>query len=227
MHPRAPTDTVLTGRPHGICFYLHTVSVGAPVKMIQNITKNKKPAWREQVPASAAKLQFILEIIKRYDTYIGTTNVKSALLLSFLAAVIFGLFSQVANVLQRAPGLSILKIVALGVSALTFVISMITALILLRVIFPRTRGEKTDPSLLFFSDVAAHADGAPGYADNLRSASYSRLTSDAATQAYQLAKILHQKFRLLRIAVNLMTYVVLPLILLSLIVFIAYWSCHS
>ena len=195
--------------------------------MIQNITKNKKPAWREQAPTSAAKLQFILEIIKRYDTYIGTTNVKSALLLSFLAAVIFGLFSQVANVLQRAPGLSILKIVTLGVSALTFVISMITALILLRVIFPRTEGEKTDPSLLFFSDVAAHSDGAPGYADNLRSASYSRLTRDAATQAYQLAKILQQKFRLLRIAVNLMTYVVLPLILLSLFAFIAYWSFQS
>ena len=37
------------------------------------------------------KQDFLFEVLKRYDHYIGTTNFKIGLIVSFLAAIILGL----------------------------------------------------------------------------------------------------------------------------------------
>jgi len=39
---------------------------------------------------SRERKEYLFEILKRYDHYIATTNVKAVLLLSFLGVIIFG-----------------------------------------------------------------------------------------------------------------------------------------
>src|SRR5690625_2558943 len=143
-------------------------------------------------------ISFLLELLKRYDHYIATTNVKAGLLLSFLSMVIFGVVLRLStnnytnNVLTN---LFFISAILLLVSCL-FVIRK-----LLHVVLPNTLSGRQSNSLVFFGDIAK-LKCSKHYLEKLDSSTMKGLKDDLAKQVYFVAKVTDSKFTTLSKASN-------------------------
>ena len=90
------------------------------------------------------KCAFLFDVIKRYDHYIGTTNFKVGLLMSFIAAIILGLSIRIILTEPSGSGCDYLYYLASASSLFTILLSILTAVNLLRVVFPNTKTDKND-----------------------------------------------------------------------------------
>jgi len=166
------------------------------------------------------KSAFLFDVIKRYDHYIGTTNFKVGLMMSFLGTIILGLTVRIMSIHPIQGELSCLRLATIIASILTIIFSLIAAVKLLRVVFPNTRNENSSNSLIFFGDVASCDNGATGYFDKIKSAKMEELVKDIAIQTQNVAEVINEKFKVLKTAVNMTIYLVVPLLGISLILLI-------
>ena len=166
------------------------------------------------------KSSFLFDVIKRYDHYIGTTNFKVGLMMSFLGTIILGLTVRIMLLTPTQSGLSFLGNVAILTSITTIVISLFAAIQLFRVVFPNTKNDCSDKSLIFFGDVSSCENGSDGYFEKIKSATDDDLIKDIAVQTYNVAGVVTEKFRVLKIAVNTIMFFVVPLLAVSLILLI-------
>lgn len=166
------------------------------------------------------KRSFLFDIIKRYDHYIGTTNFKVGLLMSFIAAIILGLSIRIILTDPSDSDCKFLYNVASALSVLTILLSIFTAVNLLRVVFPNTKTDKSYKSLIFFGDVLATDNEADGYAKKIREATPEEILEDLSKQTFIIAEIVNEKFRVLKIAVNIAVYGVVPMLTISLLLLI-------
>lgn len=84
------------------------------------------------------KLDFLFNVINRYDHYIGTTNFKVGLMMSFVGAVVLGLTMRVMLIAAPKEECGVLYYFAIFSSLSTIVLSLLAAVNLLRVVFPNT-----------------------------------------------------------------------------------------
>lgn len=166
------------------------------------------------------KCSFLFDIIKRYDHYIGTTNFKVGLLMSFIAAIILGLSIRIILTEPSESNCNYLYHIASAFSVLTILLSVFTAINLLRVVFPNTITDKSYKSMIFFGDVLATDNGADGYAKKIKEATPEEILEDLSKQTFIVAEIVSEKFRVLKIAVNIAVYGVVPMLTVSLLLLI-------
>lgn len=166
------------------------------------------------------KSVFLFDVIKRYDHYIGTTNFKVALIVSFLATVILGLTMRIMFLTQEESEISCLFKLAIIFSITTILFSLVAMVQLFRVIFPNTKSDEDYKSLIFYGDVATSENGAEGYTKKIIEVNPKDLVVDLAKQTYIVAEIVNEKFRTLKVAVNIVNFLVLPLLTVSLILLI-------
>ena len=163
---------------------------------------------------------FLFDVIKRYDHYIGTTNFKVGLMMSFLGTVILGLTVRIMLLNSVQGEISCFRLIAVAASILTILCSLIAAVKLLRVVFPNTKNENSSNSLIFFGDVDSCDNGAAGYFEKVKNADTEELVKDIATQTHNVAGVVNEKFRVLKTAVNMTIYLVIPLLGISLVLLI-------
>lgn len=163
------------------------------------------------------KLEFLFDVLKRYDHYVATTNFKVALMMSFLGVVILGLITRIASISLTQTGCNYIYFLTITFSVLTIILSIISAINLLRVVFPNTDTHDGDRSLIFFGDVATCGGGEIGYAEKIKGVTDDELVEDLSKQTYIVAKIINEKFRVLKIAVKIIIYGVIPLFTISLL----------
>lgn len=163
------------------------------------------------------KTAFLFDVIKRYDHYVATTNFKVGLMMSFVGAVVFGLIIRVMSISPVGSGCNYLYYSVLLFSGLTIILSLATAINLLRAVFPVTKTHDGDKSLIFFGDVAACENGVDGYKEEVAKAPPEKLLEDLSKQTFIVAEIINEKFRILKIAVRIITYGVIPLLAISLL----------
>lgn len=161
------------------------------------------------------KIAFLLDVIKRYDHYIGTTNFKVGLMMSFLAAVILGLIMRILALTSTKTEISITCTFACIFVFITIACSLYAVARLFRVVFPNLTTQAGSTSLIFFDDVSACRNGADGYFEKIVNASMEEIAKDMATQTYILAGIVKEKFQLLQSIVNFIKFTVLPLLAIS------------
>ena len=166
------------------------------------------------------KVSFLFDVIKRYDHYIGTTNFKVALMLSFLATVVIGLSFRFTTIEPCVSTTSYILIALYTSAILTIILSMITAYFLIRVVFPNTKNIIAGSSLVFFGDVSKVEGGAEGYLKKIKKKTYDDLLTDLATQTHQVATVTAMKFETLKLASQILSYGVLPFLTLSMILII-------
>lgn len=166
------------------------------------------------------KCAFLFDVIKRYDHYIGTTNFKVGLLMSFIAAIILGLSIRIILTEPSGSGCDYLYYLASASSLFTILLSILTAVNLLRVVFPNTKTDKNYESIIFFGDVCATDNGADGYVNKIKEATPDEIIEDLSKQTFIVAEIVCEKFRVLRIAVNIAIYGVVPMLAVSLFLLI-------
>ncbi|MCI5160992.1 MAG: hypothetical protein D3917_03010 [Candidatus Electrothrix sp. AX5] len=162
------------------------------------------------------KIDFLFSIIRRYDSYIGTTNVKAGLMLSFMGTIIVFLATRSISIDPASKSLGYIYYAAIFFSIITSLLSTAASITLLRVIFPNTKNKTitNEKSLIFFGDVSAY--NATSYYEKIKKSSMESLLQDLSAQTYILADIVNEKFRILKIAM-LITYTVVPLFAISLI----------
>ncbi|AHI30190.1 Pycsar system effector family protein [Marinobacter similis] len=166
------------------------------------------------------KCTFLFDVIKRYDHYIGTTNFKVGLLMSFIAAIILGLSIRIMLTEPSGSGCNYLYYLASASSLFTILLSILTAVNLLRVVFPKTKTDKNYKSMIFFGDVLATDNGADGYFKKIKEATSEQIIEDLSKQTFMVAEIVSEKFRVLKIAVNIAIYGVVPMLAVSLLLLI-------
>ncbi|MBE91346.1 MAG: hypothetical protein CMF14_00240 [Idiomarina sp.] len=166
------------------------------------------------------KLGFLFDVLKRYDHYVATTNFKVALMLSFLGVIILGLITRIASIAPTQSGCNYIYFLTITSSVLTIILSIISAINLLRVVFPNTDTHDGDKSLIFFGDVATCGGGETGYAEKVKDVTDEDLVEDLSKQTYIVAKIINEKFRVLKIAVKMTIYGVIPLFAISLLLLV-------
>lgn len=162
------------------------------------------------------KIDFLFDIIKRYDHYIATTNFKVGLMMSFVSAIILGLTIRVFSNDIGGKELSCFYFFSVLFSIITIILSFFAAINLLRVIFPNTKNHNGTRSLIFFGDVSTYENGIEGYTRDLKKASSENLLEDLSRQTFIVAEIVNEKFRVLKIATRIMIYGVIPFLLISL-----------
>lgn len=169
------------------------------------------------------KIDFMMDVIKRYDHYIATTNFKVGLMISFLATVILGLTIRVMMISPEVTSNCISKIILMIVIT-TIILAIVAISQLIRVVFPNTNNGDVTDSLIFFGDVSNCDNGATGYYDKINDSDEEIRAKDLASQTYIVAGVVKEKFRVLKIASNLTMFGVLPLLAISLVLILTLGS---
>ncbi len=163
------------------------------------------------------KSTFLFDVLKRYDHYIGTTNFKVGLMMSFLLAVILGITLRVV-VLGSKVGINIILFwILLLFVFLTITSSLIVIFKLFCAVFPNTKNPNNYESMIFFGDVSTTQGGAVGYHEKIKNSSEEEILKDLAIQTFTVAEIATDKFKTLQVAVNIIKFCVLPLLFISII----------
>jgi len=167
------------------------------------------------------KIAFLFDVLKRYDHYIGTTNFKVGLMMSFLGTIILGL---VIRVISPAPDQNTTGCLYISVkifTVLTILCAIVAAIKLLMAVFPNTNNPVNKKSLIFFGDVSSCENGSDGYFERIKDSEIDDLLKDLSNQTYAVAGVVSEKFRILKLAVRIIIFAVMPLLTVTLLLLIA------
>lgn len=161
--------------------------------------------------------KLLLEIIKRFDTYINACNAKVAVILSYCIAYIGGLGFKLADIADKREH-DIAWWVLLGISLLSAIATLASAYFAYKALSPQTpsgRAPHESPSAIFFGDVATHPGGRDGYVASVENITSEEVVKDLASQAHVLATITQSKFALVKKATSLIANLQIPLFLIT------------
>jgi hypothetical protein len=160
----------------------------------------------------AERTDFQWKVVQRFDVYIGATNTKAAMLLTFNTFV-FGAIVLKWN--EVAQYFGPFKASVLIANALLFVAAgaaLAAIWFALQAVVPVLKSAKEPNryhSMVFFGHVAEHSQ--PDlYLELVRSATPGAVADDLAKQAHALAQITCGKFRWLTWATRMVVFVQLP-----------------
>jgi len=162
------------------------------------------------------KISYQFDVIRRYDHYIGTTNFKIGLLLSFLIVILVATVVRALGISEEVEQISIF---ASSVTLLfTFtVLGAVTYLI--RAVSPNV-GSANYRSYGFFGDVANWKGGEQRYYLDFLAEDKEMLLKDICFQTSSVAKIAQEKFRLISCSTKIIIYGVIPSFSINILVFI-------
>jgi len=163
--------------------------------------------------------KLLIEIIKRFDTYINASNTKIAVILSYCMAYIGGLGFKLVDISDKRDqdaGWWFLLAVCL-VSAVVTLWAAHFAYQALAPQVPSGRAAHEPPSVVFFGDVATHPGGRDGYVASINQLTEEGVVRDLASQAHTLAAIARSKFALINKATRCIVHVQIPLFALILV----------
>jgi hypothetical protein len=143
------------------------------------------------------KAKHLLEILKRIDTYILSTNQKSAIVISFCAALVGWLSININRFFADINSPFLLCIGALSILVL-FVSSCYSIWLSVLVLLPITNSSdvrKAGDSVIFFGDIAASQWGGSGYVEKMKSMSQEDFVTDLIRQIHTVSTIADVKFK--------------------------------
>lgn len=164
-----------------------------------------------------SKQSFLFDVLRRYDHYIGTTNFKIGLMMSFLAAIVLGLTLRIIILPLPEDDFYCFYFLSISFSILTIILSLVSAGILLRAVYPESQNTDDKSSLIYFGDVAEIKGGETAYFDSIINATDQELLSDLTFQTHAVAKVINEKFKKLKLSVNITTYGIVPLLGISIL----------
>lgn len=152
------------------------------------------------------KTKLLLEIIKRFDGYISSTNTKCTIYLSYFAASTGWLILSHLRLppLPVSNHLSLCSTLIL--SAIVITSSLILTIKALQVIFPITKSNSTTNnghSLIYYGDISRRKPNA--YTEEILNLDSLSSIKDLSEQAHILAVITNNKFNKIKSLANLTT----------------------
>lgn len=163
--------------------------------------------------------KLLLEIIKRYDGYIGTTNAKIAVILSYSMAYVGGIAFKIIDLSAKRnhEWMWWLALILAGASVATTLYAAYRAYEALNPQTPSGRAQHENPSIIFFGDVAGLSGGRDGYVTRIKEITDTEIVEDLARQVHVLAGIVSKKMGILNRSIHVLVKAQLPLSLLTII----------
>jgi len=147
-----------------------------------------------------------IEVLKRIDVYIGTTNTKCTIIMSYCAAAIAFIVTLLAKLEQN--NISVHLMVAIGLfSILAFALAIWCMALAIITIFPATfskPGTHRGESLIFFGDISSYAEE-KAYSEKIKNTSEEDFLDDLNSQVFTLATIASKKFSRIQLTATILT----------------------
>ncbi|ROL70729.1 Pycsar system effector family protein [Pseudomonas vranovensis] len=164
------------------------------------------------------KIKTQLEILKRLDTYVISTNVKCTIAISYCAAVVGWILSSIEKLISSIPAGTVF-IIASACLIIGVGMTFICLAKALKIIFPVTFSSPTNlkgKSNIFYGDVASIS--AIQYLKNFNALDYGALSDDLSEQIHTVSCIAKNKFDSLKsLTILIVIGNILPLSIFSLI----------
>ena len=163
------------------------------------------------------KIYLLLDVIKRYDTYIVSTNAKASLIIAFnsliLGAVLLK-FSDIVGFYASANVKSFVGFLLVAITAST----LVSLFLVFRVVYPYFGGiadeKRQQTSLIYFGSVASMSD--QEYLESISKISLEQLIADLSAQATILATGLKDKMLKMRKSIRAITFTLVIILVLVL-----------
>lgn len=172
-----------------------------------------------------SKIAFIIDVIKRYDTYIISTNAKASLIIAFNSLII-GTVLLKFSVIMSFYNFADKYVVGVLLFLISFT-SLLSLFFVFSVVYPYLNNKNTDgyqeDSLVFFGSVSKLES--QDYLNRLNTCSTDDLVKDLTVQATILAKGLNSKMLGMRRSIIAITCSLI-FILLIVILKLFCWLCH-
>lgn len=147
------------------------------------------------------KTKTLLEIIKRIDSYIASTNTKCTIIMSYCAAVIGITSLLIARISPKIDSPAFM--VLISICAISILISSTYCIYKsIMIIFPVTFSSiksQTGDSIFFFGDISMQADGEDGYRKKINSVTEKEIIEDLSGQIFTISTIASKKFSQIKI----------------------------
>ena len=153
------------------------------------------------------KISILLDIIKRYDTYIVSTNAKASLIIAFNSLIMGAVILKFGDIIgfYSTPNMKIL----VGFLLVTITGSTLLSLFFVfGVVYPffgnTSEDKKQNTSLIYFGSVSEMSN--IEYMDKISNTTLEQFASDLSTQATILARGLKEKMQKMRNSINAITF---------------------
>lgn len=156
--------------------------------------------------------KLLIEIIKRYDVYIGAANAKVAVILSYCMAYIGGVAFKIID-LSAKRNFDLMWWLALSIAGFSIAATLFAASRAYQALNPQTpsgRAQHEVPSIIFFGDVAGLAGGRDQYVRRFNEISEAEIAEDLTRQAHVLAVIVSKKMTSINSSISALTKIQLP-----------------
>lgn len=164
---------------------------------------------------TGTKTDFLWKTLGRIDTYIGTTNVKAALIVAFDTFLLGGLLLKAPDILTPLKAAPVAHTWALWFIATIGVASVASLWITLSVVQPFLTSNKRPGeyhSRIFFGDISEVKD-AGAFLTQVRDSGADEMLDDLAQQVHIVATIACTKFTRLRWVTRVAVFAQIPVLL--------------
>lgn len=156
-----------------------------------------EPKTPQQDLPSASRIDFLLKIINRYDTYITSTNAKASLIIAWNGVVIGAILLKYQEIISQFSCVSKVPTLAGLLLVICGILALVSNGLIFGVVFPfLTASRDGRGSLIYFGSVAK--TDPQEYVNAIQAASSGDLIKDLAHQASTLAVGLEMKMRRLQ-----------------------------
>lgn len=161
------------------------------------------------------KITFVMEVIKRYDNYIVSTNAKASLIIAFNSLIIGTVILKFNDIISFYVSSSAKTAVSL-LLVLISASSLLSLFYVFLVVYPylgyKSGEEKQKNSLIYFGSVSGMGEKA--YFENLDKITLEELLTDLSGQAVILATGLRQKMLRMRRSIETITFSLILILVL-------------
>ena len=166
--------------------------------------------------------QNLWEILTRLDTFVNTTNFKSAVVLAFNTFILSGIIIQFEELTKQIGTCHpTLKLIGSIIIVCIVVISLISVIFVLLVIKPflESHTNPNDKSVIYFGDIANNSS-AENFIDAVKQKDDNNYNKDIGEQIYSISDGLKRKYRRMKWAINLIIFGSIPLAFIYLLIVI-------
>lgn len=173
----------------------------------------------------ASKIPLLLDVIKRYDNYIISTNAKASLIIAFNSLILGTVILKFGDIISFYGSLRIREVVGFLLVIMS-ASSLLSLFFVFNVVYPylgsTADDKKQRTSLIYFGSVSKMSG--QEYLDCLENGTIEELTADLAEQAIILAEGLNKKMLKMRRSIEAITFsLVLILVLVIMRATIFFW----
>lgn len=165
-----------------------------------------QPEFVPDAKSIELKLKNQFEVLKRIDTYIGSTNTKCTIVMSYCAAAIALIFTLLGKTDFTTSQMPFAVSIALA-SGLSLLLAGTCMVLACTVIFPVTYSRKSafhGNSLIFFGDIANHYKEEDSFERRFLEVSEIDYLKDLTTQVHTLSTIASKKFQKIQIITSIL-----------------------